>query len=336
MMAKRSRDKEDNSEGAKRNKTKYETNDDNLIFKGPAFHNVEVGAQTDNTPRTKANTPQTDDATQTDNTLTHGGLIDKHIIKFWEKKIRKNSKRKFEITWSELIEVCPDFGKAFKNFMAAKTLEALGRRNTETIKITEAKVRRSKPLKVRKPPKILTMDIGYKAESQKKARVLSVQQCSPAKYITPLFRLAVRMGHGSGEDLINGIIDTGAKFSVIVASYVKRHGLAIRQTRVSFMGFNSQKRTPFEGIVEAPVWLAGRLITIPLFVVNNHYAAQPLILGLNFMAKSKMTLNMDPDVMEGTLEFGPSKIIIPLVPAERVTRSIRTDKEPEKKQPVKQ
>ncbi|RYP41840.1 hypothetical protein DL768_010434 [Monosporascus sp. mg162] len=230
MMAKRSRDDEDESEGTKRNKIEYETDDDELMYEGPTFHNME-----------------------TDDTLTHGGLIAKHVVKFWEKKIRENSKRKFEITWSELIEVCPDFGEAFKNFMAAKTLEALSRKNKETIKMTEAEVRGSEVPEARRPARILTMDIGYKPESQKEAKVLSIQQCSPTEYITPLFRLAVRVGHGGGEDLISGVIDTGAESSVIVASYVKRHGLAMRQTRVSFLGFNSQKRTPFEGIVEAPV-----------------------------------------------------------------------------------
>ncbi|RYP49278.1 hypothetical protein DL768_005001 [Monosporascus sp. mg162] len=218
MMAKRSRDDEDEFEGTKRNKTEYETDDDELMYEGPTFHNMEVGAQTDNTPQIDASTPQADDGTQTDNTLTHGGLIAKHIVKFWEKKIRENSKRKFEITWSELIEVCPDFGKAFKNFMAAKTLEALSRKNKETIKMTEAEVRGSEVPEARRPARILTMDIGYKPKSQKKAKVLSIQQCSPTEYITPLFRLAVKVGHGGGENLISGVIDTGAESSVIVAS----------------------------------------------------------------------------------------------------------------------
>ncbi|RYP39739.1 hypothetical protein DL768_010695 [Monosporascus sp. mg162] len=212
MMAKRSRDEDEESGGTKRNKTEYETDEDDLMFEGPSFHNMEDGAQTINSAQT-INAPQTDNIIQTE-----ASLIDEHVVKFWEKKIRENSKRKFEITWAELIEVCPDFGKAFKNFMAAKTLEVLGRKNKETIKMTEAEVRGSEAPEVRRPARILTMDIGYKAESQKETKVLSVQQCNPTEYITPLFRLAVRVGHGGGEDLISGVIDTGAESNVIVAS----------------------------------------------------------------------------------------------------------------------
>ena len=43
------------------------------------------------------------------------------------------------------------------------------------------------------------------------------------------------------------------------------------------------------------------------------------------MAKLKITLHMDPDMIKEALGFGPIKIIIFLIPAGRVIRNIRTD-----------
>lgn len=279
----------------------------------------------------KPTDPEAAEASQSgeDNGDNQGGTISASQVKFWEAKIRENAKKRFEITWTDLIEMCPDFTEAFKNFLADKALESLNNKAQETIRLTETEVRGNENVSAKKNPKILNMEVmeidpvDGTSGPDPPAQLFTTRVGDLTDFVTPLFRLAVRIGHGGGEDLISGVLDTGAESSVIVASYVRQNGIEMRQTRVCFTGFNTKHKTPFLGIIEAPVWLANRKIIVPIYVVNDEFAAQPLILGLNFMTKARMTLNLAPDNMEGTLEFGVTKIIIPLIQAGRVHRNIK-------------
>ena len=54
------------------------------------------------------------------------------------------------------------------------------------------------------------------------------------KFVSPFLRLAVKIGFIGMEDPIVGIVDIGTESIILVKSYVERHYIYIKETKMHF------------------------------------------------------------------------------------------------------
>ena len=105
------------------------------------------------------------------------------------------------------------------------------------------------------------------------------------KFILPLLKLTVRIGPINTKDPIVRIVDIRAEFTILIKSYVERHYIRIKETKMHFQSFRKGIAgfAQFLGLIKGPIWLAGKLMDLPIYVIDDHFAGQPLLLGINFI-----------------------------------------------------
>ena len=113
--------------------------------------------------------------------------------------------------------------------------------------------------------------------------------------IIPMVKVVV------GSVILSALLDTGSVRSFISADYFYRiqqgdHKLRLQPTDVSFRGV-SEEALQVLGWVKMPLKISMFSWKFPLLVCNN--MVSPLILGADFMVKTKMVL----DLSEGRMHF---------------------------------
>ncbi|ORY57586.1 uncharacterized protein BCR38DRAFT_490100 [Pseudomassariella vexata] len=242
---------------------------------------------------------------------TTEGTLNSTAVEFWTDKVSENLKTNFKITWEDCCKFCPEFVEGLKRATAAK-----GATNPkswdEVVYLAREEAQAPEPPGVNTHNALAQVNVATSDQSSTEAANLG----KVTDYIAPLLRIAT---------------------SVICLSYVYKHKLVMRATKVTIRSFTSslEERTMFRGVVEALIWLAGRCIKVPLYVIDDELASQPLLLGMNFIIRARMYFAFEHSTIIGNLIFGSTKIVVPLGTVEDSKRALKDVMDiPENGQPV--
>jgi hypothetical protein len=255
-------------------------------------------------------------------------ISQREFQRFWKDKITTNAQKNFAVTWEDLVRFCPGFDAVMAEFMASNFGDA-DKTIAEVIRL--ARSTQADHADAKQPSKtigISALEMGPHANSREARNGLRKMpdkgEAGVLRHIRPLLRLPVRVGDTGRERLITGIIDTGAQASIISLDYVRDHGIPMAKSKMVCQGIGTGPggTLPTSGVLETFVWLAGRSISVPMFVVEDRLAANPLILGLNFICQTKMCLYSEGENLIAEMLFGRSKIIVPVSSPKALRKSM--------------
>ncbi|XXG98904.1 hypothetical protein Hte_005235 [Hypoxylon texense] len=254
---------------------------------------------------------------------------------FWYEKVASNCRRNFSVTWDEMIQYVPGFSATVRNFLADSAVKAGA--PDRIIRLSEEEVAReaaesaqssNHPAKKGTAPEVGVMSVEMVQQSRDELEepsqgLMIAGLDDPRAYFRPHLNLTVRVGPSGDENLITAVVDSGAESSLIAHSYVMRHRIPMRKTKVTWSGFGAGSKVRCLGVIEGPVWLAGQKLQLPMFVVEDHVANIKLLLGLNFIFQSRLELRFDGlDSLIGVMTFGSAKIEVPLTYGNTTERAL--------------
>ncbi|KAI1818937.1 hypothetical protein F4861DRAFT_544497 [Xylaria intraflava] len=155
---------------------------------------------------------------------------------------------------------------------------------------------------------------------QEVARVINIMSAPVlARRVDHYIRICPKItviigGPGVGES-VTGVIDTGAQSSILVHSYVLKHKIPVRRSNLNWRGFTTGTGSSVVGVSETQLWIAGRSIHLPLYIIDHKVATFPLLLGMNFIAMTKMALYYNGEYMMCDMTFDGTHIIVPVTKA---------------------
>ncbi|KAI2768305.1 hypothetical protein F4815DRAFT_497231 [Daldinia loculata] len=287
--------------------------------KGPDGETIEVEHPDTAEPKKDKSTDQSESDEPI--LMKVSNMYTSEAAKFWEEKFAENAKKRFDITWDEMIRFMPGFSDLVCQELVKRSLD---RRiaPTSTIKISREKAQKDADISVNYvdtfKPQIRLYALSFEeierlANEQQKEKPGPLLSNNPGAYFRPHLRLTVRVGPHGDESLITGIIDTGAESSIIAQSYVRNHNLPVRRSNLTCKGFGNPIQVPTLGCIEGPMWLAGQNLPLPIYVVEDKYCTSKLIIGLNFIFQSRAKLSVESDeTLIGVMAFGSAWIEVPL------------------------
>ncbi|OTB12172.1 hypothetical protein K445DRAFT_197693 [Daldinia sp. EC12] len=257
-------------------------------------------------------------------------FFDSASEKFWQQKIMENAKKKFDVSWEDMIRFMPGFSEMIVKGISdnAKNKKVAPTRHVR-VPISQVKKDAKSAINTVEFPSVQPNSIPASSNANEevhinllgKHSVTDRAHATPPPYVPrkkgayyrPLLRLTIRIGPQGDEQLISGIVDTGAQTTIVCLSYVKRHRLPYRRSSVQWRPFGSEYSYPTVGQFDGPIWLAGYNLYCPIFIIEDKYCSSNLILGLNFVFESRMTTTFEQDgSMIGSFTFGPALIEVPL------------------------